>query len=49
MKESDDYPNAKYDALRDKVQERFNYLIETGNSVSEDQVTELKELGIVVQ
>ena len=49
MKESDDFPNAKYDALRDKVQERFNYLIETGNSVSEDQVAELKELGIVVQ
>ena len=49
MKESDDYPNAKYDALRDKVQERFNFLIESGNSVSEEQVAELKELGIVVQ
>lgn len=49
MKESDDYPNAKYDALRDKVQERFNFLVESGNSVSEEQVAELKELGIVVQ
>ena len=49
LKESDDYPNAKYDALRDKVQERFNFLIESGNSVSEEQVAELKELGIVVQ
>ena len=39
----------KYNKLRDKVQERFNFLIETGNSVSEEQVAELKELGIVVQ
>ncbi len=39
----------KYNELRDKVQERFNFLIESGNSVSEEQVAELKELGIVVQ
>lgn len=49
LKESGDFPNAKYDALLTKVQERFNFLIESGNSVSEDQVAELKELGIVVQ
>ena len=39
----------KYHELRNKVQERFYFLIETGNSVSEEQVAELKELGIVVQ
>lgn len=49
LRESAEWPNEKYGALLDKVQERFNYLIESGNSVSEDQVAELKELGIVVQ
>lgn len=48
LKEAEDFPNEKYDALRAKVQERFDFLIESGNSVSEEQVAELKELGIVV-
>ena len=49
LRESGEWPNAKYDELLEKVQERFNFLIETGNSVSDEQVTELKELGIVVE
>lgn len=49
LAELKDTDEAKFVALRDKVQERFNFLIETGNSVSEEQVAELKELGIVVQ
>lgn len=49
LRESGDWPNAKYDELREKVQKRFNFLIETGNSVSDEQVAELKELGIVVE
>ena len=49
LRESGEWPNAKYDELLAKVQERFNFLIESGNSVSEGQVTELKELGIVVE
>lgn len=49
LREAGEWPNAKYDELLEKVQERFNFLIESGNSVSEEQVAELKELGIVVQ
>ena len=49
LRESGEWPNAKYDELLEKVQERFNFLIETGNSVSDEQVAELKELGIVVE
>lgn len=49
LKDAGDWPNDKYGALLDKVQERFNFLIESGNSISEDQVAELKDLGIVVQ
>ena len=49
LRESVEWPNAKYDELLEKVQERFNFLIETGNSVSDEQVAELKELGIVVE
>lgn len=49
LRESGEWPNAKYDGLLEKVQERFNFLIETGNSVSDEQVAELKELGIVVE
>lgn len=49
LRESGEWPNAKYDELLEKVQERFNFLIEMGNSVSDEQVAELKELGVVVE
>lgn len=48
MKENGTCPDAKYDALLAKVQERFNFLIESGSTISEDQLTELKELGVLV-
>ena len=49
MRETTEWPNVKYDELLDKVQERFDFLIDSGNSVSDEQVAELKELGIVVK
>lgn len=49
LREADDFPNSKYDTLLAKVQERYNFLIESGNSVSEEQVAELVNLGVVVQ
>lgn len=40
---------AKYAALLAKVQERYDYLVGSGNSVEAEQVTELVSLGVVVK
>lgn len=39
----------KYAVLLSKVQERFDYLIATGNTIDENQVAELADLGIRVK
>lgn len=38
----------KYDVLLSKVQERYDYLISTGNTIDEAQMVELSSLGIKV-
>lgn len=38
----------KYQALLAKVQQRYDFLIQSGNKVDPDQVTALAELGIIV-
>lgn len=46
LKSSDE---KKYTALLAKVQERYAYLISTGNAVDAEQVNELVDLGLVVK
>lgn len=38
----------KYQALLAKVQQRYDFLIQSGNKIDPDQVTALAELGIIV-
>ena len=44
LKESGD--QEKYEKLLAKVQQRYDFLISTGNNVGEDQVNALRELGL---
>ena len=39
----------KYSVLLMKVQERYEYLVSSGNTVEADQVAELVNLGLVVK
>ena len=46
LKEADDL--AKYEKLLAKMQAKYDFLISTGNNVSDDQVKALQDLGLKV-